>query len=149
MIILYDVTLLSIITSLVCCILSRSLLFRHAGKVNYLQTNSQLIDSQYNTAQQNDTKAQTVNSTTQPHRFSEAHKYDIPASNQIKTKNDYDHIDFQYEQADHPFQQSFTNGGLTENDTIQQEKYNVLVHSSSMDKLGKLLPGIVYISSDH
>ena len=123
--------------SLYCYIVFRSLLFRHAGKVNYLQTNSQLIDSQYNTAQPNDTKTQTVDSTLQPHRFSEAHKYDIPASNQIKTKNDYDHIDFQYEQADHPFQQSYTKGGIAENDTLKQEKYNVLVHSSSMDKLGK------------
>lgn len=112
----------------------RSLLFRQADKVNYLKTSSQVIDSQYNTVQQ---QQHSDNNEKANQRYSEAHKYDVPANNRV-ANNDYDHIDFQYEQADHPFQQSYTNGGrhVANYEEGPQQKYNVLVHSSSMDKLG-------------
>jgi len=117
-------------------LLHRSLLFRQADKVNYLKTESQIIDSQYSTVQQ---CHNNENISNQSQCTSEAHKYDVPANNKA-VNNDYDHIDFQYEQADHPFQQSYTKGGhhLTDYEGSQHEneKYNVLVHSSSMDKLG-------------
>lgn len=117
-------------------IIFRSLLFRQADKVNYLTTPSQIIDSQYNTVQKESGNGENMLNHSQ--RYSEAHKYDVPANNRV-AKNDYDHIDFQYEQADHPFQQSYTNGGLhgTYYEEGPQPKYNVLVHSSSMDKLGQ------------
>lgn len=110
------------------------MLFRQADKVNYLKTESRIIDSQYSTVQQ---CHKSENVSNQPQDTTEAHKYDVPANNKA-VKNDYDHIDFQYEKADHPFQQSYTNGGhyLTNYEGSQHEKYNVLVHSSSMDKLG-------------
>lgn len=96
------------------------------------------MDSQYNTArQQSGNNENTPNQ--QPQRYSEAHKYDVPVNNRA-ANNDYDHIDFQYEQADHPFQLSYTNGGphvANYEEDLQQQKYNVLVHSSSMDKLGQ------------
>ena len=103
--------------------------------MNYLKTPSQIIDSQYNTVQQQSDC--NGNASNQSQRYSEAHKYDVPANNKV-ANNDYDHIDFQYEQADHPFQQSYTNGGphVTNYEEGPQQKYNVLVHSSSMDKLG-------------
>lgn len=130
-----------------CDHLLRSLLFRQADKVNYLTTPSQIIDSQYSTVQQCDNTEST--SSKQPHRYSEVHKYDVPANNKAVT-NEYDHIDFQYEQADHPFQQSYTNGGpyVTDYEGPQQ-KYNVLVHSSSMDKLGQSIAGNDHHSFAH
>lgn len=117
-------------------VILRSLLFRQADKVNYLKTPSQIIDTEYNSAQKQ--TENPGNASNQSQRYSEAHKYDVPANNKA-AKNDYDHIDFQYEQADHPFQQSYTNGGLnaTYYEESLQPKYNVLVHSSSMDKLGQ------------
>ena len=108
--------------------------------MNYLKTPSQIIDSQYITVQQQSDS--NANASNQSQRYSEAHKYDVPANNRVANNrvanNDYDHIDFQYEQADHPFQQSYTNGGphVTNYEEGPQQKYNVLVHSSSMDKLG-------------
>ena len=116
------------------------MLFRQADKVNYLKTPSQIVESQYSVVQQSDSTKNTLN---QPNRYSEAHKYDVPANNKA-VANDYDHIDFQYEQADHPFQQSYTNGGPHVTDYAgPQQKYNVLVHSSSMDKLGQSNSGNV------
>ena len=117
-------------------IIFRSLLFRQADKVNYLKTPSQISDSRYNSARyQSDN---TENAKNQSQRYSEAHKYDVPANNKA-ARNEYDHIDFQYEQAEHPFQQSHSNGAphVAYYEEGPQPKYNVLVHSSSMDKLGQ------------
>lgn len=81
----------------------------------------------------------TDNTLSQPQKqCPEVHNYDVPAS--TKVANDYDRIDFDYEQAaDHPSQHNHTNGGthLNSSESSQQQKYSVLVHSSSMDKLGK------------